>query len=92
MILTAYWNWHHVHSHWFCEHIFLGGTILKFRNQQLYACKQKEIKLFMVHYFLGSSRCLIYKICSCHDIAEILLKLALNTNQSINHVLLSEVM
>jgi hypothetical protein len=40
--------------------------------------------LFMVHYFLGSSRCLIYKICSCHDIAEILLKLALNTNQSIN--------
>jgi len=26
------------------------------------------------------------KICSCHDIAEILLMLALNTNQSINHV------
>ena len=25
----------------------------------------------------------LYKICSCHNIAEILLKLALNTNQSI---------
>ena len=56
--------------------------------------------LFMVHYFLGSSRCLIYKICSRHDIAEILLKLALNTNQSINqslfmvhpiHLLFSEI-
>ena len=29
-------------------------------------------------------RKLIYKMCSCHDIAEILLKLALNTKQSIN--------
>ena len=39
----------------------------------------------VLFYFLGSCRCLIYKICSRHDIAEILLKLALNTNQSINH-------
>ena len=28
--------------------------------------------------------CLLLIICTCHDIAEILLKLALNTNQSIN--------
>jgi hypothetical protein len=28
---------------------------------------------------------LVNEICSRHDIAEILLKLALNTNQSINH-------
>jgi len=30
---------------------------------------------------------LIHKICSHHDIAEILLKLAINTNQSINGLL-----
>jgi len=36
-----------------------------------------------IFYFLGSCRCLIYKIYSRHDIAEILLMLALNTNQSI---------
>jgi hypothetical protein len=34
--------------------------------------------------FLWSCKCLIYKICSRHDIAEIVLKLVLNTNQSIH--------
>jgi hypothetical protein len=39
--------------------------------------------LYRVH-LTTSSMFLIYKIYSRHDIAEILLKLALNTNQSIN--------
>ena len=42
--------------------------------------------LYRVH-LITSSRFLIYKMCSRHDIAEILLKLALNTNQSINQQL-----
>ena len=33
---------------------------------------------------ISVSSVLIYKICSCHNIAEILLRMALNTNQSIN--------
>ena len=41
------------------------------------------IKVFTVA-LLGSFRYLIYKICSRHDIAEILLKFALNSNQSIH--------
>ena len=40
-----------------------------------------------IFYFLWSCRCLNIQNCSCHDIAEILLKLALNTNQSINQSL-----
>ena len=36
-----------------------------------------------IFYFLASTRCLIYQMYSRHDIAEILLMLELNTNQSI---------
>jgi hypothetical protein len=42
--------------------------------------------LYRVH-LTTSSMFLIYKTCSRHDIAEILLKLVLNTNQSINQSL-----
>ena len=42
--------------------------------------------LYRVH-LTTSSMFLIYKICSHHDIAEILLKFALDTNQSINQSL-----
>jgi hypothetical protein len=37
-------------------------------------------------YVFLSSKQLIWKICSGHDMAEILLKLALDTNQSANKV------
>ena len=37
-------------------------------------------------YVFSSSKQLIWKICSGHDMAEILLKLALDTNQSTNKV------
>jgi hypothetical protein len=40
-------------------------------------------------YFLWSSMCVIYKICTRYDIAEILLMLALSTNQLINLELLN---
>jgi len=40
----------------------------------------KETTYQSVQVILGIN--LIYKMCSCHDMAEILLKLALNTNQS----------
>ena len=49
-------------------------------------CQIKCVDLSDVTFLISLS---YNKICSHHDIAEILLKLALNTNQSINQSIIS---
>ena len=56
-------------------HIFTG---------QYYGLQLHHYSIYYLSYIMyNMCMCLIYKICSRHNIAELLLKLALNTNQSI---------
>ena len=66
-------------KHWYQNRLII--LFYKSSFSQLF----KPLKyIWNVSKITHENRCLIYKICSCHNIAEILLNLALNPNQSIN--------
>jgi hypothetical protein len=75
------WRWYHgirFHFNGWTREYPVKTTEIQFVTDNIY-----YTTLYRVH-LTTSSMFLIYTICSLHDIAEILLKFALDTNQSIN--------